>query len=125
MPSFIPRSCNADSGRHSQQETHMGRLPSMSSFDAETDGRLRAAAFAYLDGLAAKGQPLVRQDDLTPFSFDGSPLRLMATQQGIWKPRQLQAALSFRTVFAPDPSQRPYDDEAGARWVSPLQVAGR
>ena len=85
----------------------------MSAFDAETDGRLRAAAFAYLDGLAAKGQPLVRQDDLTPFSFDGSPLRLMATQQGIWKPRQLQAALSFRTVFAPDPSQRPYDDEAG------------
>ena len=37
----------------------------------------------------------------------------MATQQGIWKPRQLQAALSFRTVFASDPSQRPYDDEAG------------
>ena len=85
----------------------------MPAFDAETDGRLRAAAFAYLDALAAKGQPLVRQDDLTPFSFDGAPLRLMATQQGIWKPRQLQAALSFRTVFAPDPSQRPYDDEAG------------
>ena len=85
----------------------------MAAFDAETDGRLRAAAFAYLDGLAAKGQPLVRQDDLAPFSFDGTPLRLMATQQGIWKPRQLQAALSFRTVFASDPSKRPYDDEAG------------
>ena len=55
----------------------------------------------------------MRQDDLTPFSFEGSPLRLMATQQGIWKPRRLQAALSFRTVFASDPSQRPYDDEVG------------
>jgi putative restriction endonuclease len=85
----------------------------MPAFVAETDGCLRAAAFAYLDGLAARGQALVRQDDLTPFSFEGSPLRLMATQQGIWKPRQLQAALSFRTVFASDPSQRPYDDEAG------------
>ncbi len=85
----------------------------MPAFDAETDGRLRAAAFAYLDGLATRGQALVRQDDLTPFSFEGSPLRLMATQQGIWKPRRLQAALSFRTVFASDPSQRPYDDEVG------------
>jgi putative restriction endonuclease len=37
----------------------------------------------------------------------------MATQQGIWKPRQLEAALSFRTVYARDPSQRPYDDEQG------------
>src|SRR5580704_8460609 len=85
----------------------------MPAFDAETDGRLRVAAFAYLAGLASNGQPLVRQGDLAPFSFDGSPLRLMATQQGIWKPRQLQAALSFRTVFASDPSQRPYDDEVG------------
>src|ERR1700732_4909113 len=85
----------------------------MPAFDAETDGRLRAAAFAYLDGLAANGQPLVRQDDLTPFSFDGTPLRLMATKQGIWKPRQLTAALSFRTVFTSDPSQRPYDDDPG------------
>ena len=38
----------------------------------------------------------------------------MATQQGIWKPRQLDAALSFRTVYAADPSQRPYDDEEGS-----------
>jgi putative restriction endonuclease len=81
--------------------------------DPESDQRVRAAAFAYLDGLATKGQPLVRQDDLAPFNFDGSPLRLMATQQGIWKPRQLDAALSFRSVYATDPSQRPYDDVAG------------
>ena len=43
----------------------------MPAVDAETDGRLRAASFAFLDKLAAKGQPSVRQDDLTPFSFDG------------------------------------------------------
>ena len=60
-----------------------------------------------------KGQLLVRQEDLTAFSVGGSPLRLLATQQGIWKPRQLKAALCFRTVFARDPSQRPYNDEEG------------
>jgi putative restriction endonuclease len=37
----------------------------------------------------------------------------MATQQGIWKPKQLAAALSFRTVYARDPNHRPYDDEEG------------
>ncbi len=80
---------------------------------AETDRLIRAAAFAFLDGFAAKGQLLVRQEDLAAFSVAGAPLRLMATQQGIWKARQLVAALSFRTVYAPDPSQRPYDDEEG------------
>jgi putative restriction endonuclease len=81
--------------------------------DAETDRLIRSAAFAFLDGLATKGQLLVRQEDLAAFSVGGSSVRLMATQQGIWKPRQLEAALSFRTVYAPDPSQRPYDDEEG------------
>jgi putative restriction endonuclease len=77
------------------------------------DQQVRAAAFAYLEHLADSGKPLVRQEDLTGFTVDGVALRLMATQQGIWKPRQLNAALSFRTVFAPDPAQRPYDDEPG------------
>jgi putative restriction endonuclease len=82
--------------------------------DAESDRQLREAAFAYLNRLAGEGRALVRQEDLAPFSFNGSPVRLMATQQGIWKPRYLDSALSFRTVYAPDPSKRPYDDEAGA-----------
>jgi len=77
------------------------------------DARLRAAAFAYLDGLAERGTPLVRQEDLAGFVFEGQQLRLMATQQGIWKPRWLSSALSFRTVFRPDPSRRPYDDQEG------------
>ena len=85
----------------------------MAVLDPETDQQVRSAAFAYLDGLASRGQPLVRQDDLAAFSFAGSPVRLMATQQGIWKPRQLEAALSFRTVYARDPNQRPYDDAQG------------
>jgi putative restriction endonuclease len=81
--------------------------------DLETEHRIRSAAFAYLDGLAASGTPLVRQADLSAFAFKGQPVRLMATQQGIWKPRSLDAALSFRTVFVSDPAKRPYDDEPG------------
>ncbi len=83
-----------------------------SSADAY-DQRVRSAAFGYLDHLAGSGKPLVRQEDLAGFSVDGVALRLMATQQGIWKPRQLGAALSFRTVFAADPTRRPYDDDPG------------
>jgi putative restriction endonuclease len=51
---------------------------------------------------------------MATFTFEGQSLRLMATQQGIWKPKQLGAALSIRTVYASDPSRRPYDDEMGA-----------
>jgi putative restriction endonuclease len=73
----------------------------------EADQRLRNAAFDYLNKLAAAGTSLVTQRDLAAFTFDGSPVRLMAPQQGIWKPAQLSAALSLRTVYAADPSQAP------------------
>lgn len=80
----------------------------------EFEHRVRAAAFAFLSDLAdRRGTPLVRQEDLAAFTFEGRPFRLMATQTGIWKPRDLDAAISFRTVYAKDPSQRPYDDEEG------------
>jgi len=82
--------------------------------DNSQEALLRAAAFTYLRQLADDGKPLVRQEDLAGFAFNGQPIRLMATQQGIWKPRTLSAALSIRTVFASDPSKRPYDDDPGA-----------
>ena len=79
----------------------------------ESDQRLRAAAFAFLAALSDSGTALITQHDLAAFTFEGSPVRLMATQQGIWKPAGLEAALSFRTVFTADPTKRPYDDEEG------------
>jgi putative restriction endonuclease len=85
----------------------------MADLGLSFDQRLRSAAFSFLDQLASEGKLLIRQEDLLGFSFEGNNIRLMATQQGIWKPRQLTAALSFRTVFTPDPSQRPYDDDPG------------
>jgi putative restriction endonuclease len=85
----------------------------VSNLELSFDQRLRWAAFSFLEQLAQDGKVLVRQDDLSNFSFEGINIRLMATQQGIWKPKQLTAALSFRTVFAGDPSKRPYADDPG------------
>jgi putative restriction endonuclease len=74
---------------------------------AETDARLRAAAFAFLDRRSNYGLTLVGQHELAEFSFEGGSVRLMATQQGIWKPKFLDAALSFRTVYTADPTKAP------------------
>jgi len=80
---------------------------------AETDARLRAAAFAFLDRRSEDGLALVGQHELAEFSFEGQPVRLMATQQGIWKPKFLEAALSFRTVYVADPAKALYADKEG------------
>ena len=79
----------------------------------EFDTYLRAAAFAFLDQLRLHAGDGVRFDDLARFVFDGVRIPLMDRQRGIRKPRQLDAALSLRTVHAPRPDQRPYDDEPG------------
>ncbi|HLI14687.1 MAG TPA: HNH endonuclease [Acidimicrobiales bacterium] len=84
----------------------------MRRFDESVDARLRDAAFSFLRALGPEA--LVSQHDLSAFTFDGVPVRLMAPQQGIWKPRQLDAALSIRTVFAATPAARPYADAIGA-----------
>jgi putative restriction endonuclease len=85
----------------------------VAGFDLGAEQGLRAAAFAFLDQLAERGTPLVRQNDLAGFLFEGRPVRLMATQTGIWWLGGQAAALSFRTVYRNDPSQRPYDDQEG------------
>lgn len=95
----------------------------MSTVDEGSERRLRAAAFAFLDRLAGDGRLLVRQEDLADFSFEGHPVRLMVTQQGIWKPRQLDAAWSFRTVSTSDPSRRPDDDDPGEDGSLAVQMA--
>ena len=50
------------------------------------DDRVRSAAFAYLDRLGA-ADGLVTRAQLESFPFEGRMLRLIAAQQGIWKPR--------------------------------------
>ena len=55
----------------------------------------------------------VRFEDVAPFEFEGHRVSLLDRQRGIRKPAILEAALSFRTVHAPRPDRRPYDDAAG------------
>lgn len=80
----------------------------------ELDEAVRSAAFAFLRTVQLRTGGPVRYDDVKGFEFDGRPMPLMDRQRGIRKPKLLDAALSFRTVHAPDPDQRPYADDMGA-----------
>lgn len=77
------------------------------------DDRLRESAFAHLRAVQLRTGGPVRFDDVAEFHLDGVRIPLMDRQRGIRKPRMLEAALSFRTVHAGRPDQRPYDDSPG------------
>lgn len=77
------------------------------------DERLRSAAFVYLAQLIERSGGPVRRRELEVFTFEGTPVRLLAPQQGIWTPRGLPAALSILTTYAPRPDLRPYRDDPG------------
>ena len=81
---------------------------------SEYDTYLRSAAFAFLDQLALRSPELVRYEDVAQFHFQGTRIPLMDLGRGIRKPRQLEGAISIRTVHAPRPQDRPYADEQGA-----------
>ncbi|WP_447644186.1 HNH endonuclease [Nocardioides zeae] len=74
---------------------------------------IRHAAFAWLDQHRAAGKEIFRQDDTSGLHLAGETVRLMPTQQGIWKPSNLDAALSIRTVYRKAGLARPYDDTVG------------
>jgi putative restriction endonuclease len=83
------------------------------SGQAEFDERLRSSALAFLRVVQLRTGGPVRHEDVARFEFEGERIPLMDRQRGIRKPRMLDAALSFRTVFASRPDQRPYADERG------------
>lgn len=74
---------------------------------------IRQAAFEWLNQQRAAGKEAFTQSDTSGLNLAGETFRLMPTQQGIWKPRNLGAALSFRTVYRPRGTARPYDDAIG------------
>ena len=80
--------------------------------DAEIDERFRAAAFAHLRTLQLRTGGPTRLDEMS-FVFEGESFPLRNRQQGIYKPRILDAALSISTAYAPRPELRPYDDSPG------------
>ncbi|MCX2966279.1 HNH endonuclease [Gordonia aquimaris] len=79
----------------------------------EFDRELRLEAMGWLTRRTQDGLEAIRSDELLEFSFNGSPFRLMDAQRGIRKPRELESALSIRTVYSPDEARRPYADEIG------------
>lgn len=79
----------------------------------ELDEELRSSALIFLRVLQLKTGGPVRFDDVASFEFRGARVPLLDRQRGIRKPRVLRAALSFRTVYAARPDQRPYDDDPG------------
>ncbi len=79
----------------------------------ELDEELRSSALVFLRVVQLRTGSPVRFDDVAGFQFRGTRVPLLDRQRGIRKPRLLRAALSFRTVYAARPDQRPYDDEPG------------
>ena len=81
--------------------------------DAALDMELRLSAFAYLRNLMSQSGGLVRWGELKDgFTFRGQRFPLWV-QQGIYKPKLLDAALSITTTYARSPAHRPYDDHPG------------
>jgi len=74
---------------------------------------VREAALRWLDARTAFGTRVVTQAEVASFPFLGQDVPLLLRQQGICKPRQLDAALSIRTTWTPPGLQPRYADEEG------------
>lgn len=85
---------------------------------------IRQAAFTWLDRQRAAGRETFTQEDTSGLTLAGETVRLMPTQQGIWKPGQLSAALSIRTVYRPEGSDRPYEDAVGTDGFYRYKIRG-
>jgi len=75
---------------------------------------VREAARQWLDERTEFGTKPVTQAEVTSFPFLGEDVPLLMRQQGISKPRQLDAALAIRTTWTPPGKQPPYVDAEGA-----------
>ncbi|NKG19879.1 HNH endonuclease [Paeniglutamicibacter terrestris] len=80
----------------------------------ERDRRLREEAIEWLKFRTDDGAIPLTRAEIRDFSFEGEPFALQATQQGIRKPRQLEAALSIQTVYRTPGQSRPYEDTVGS-----------
>lgn len=103
----------ADAGTLSSLRSTPCRCGAGLTVDPDFDERLRSSAIAFLRAVQLRTGGPIRREDVAGFVLDGERIPLMDTQRGIRKPRMLDAALSFRTVFAARPDQRPYADDRG------------
>lgn len=74
---------------------------------------LRDAAISWLQMRTDGGRESLTRDDLSDFHFANADTRLIAPMQGIWKPGNYHAALSFRTSYTEPGKEPPYEDSTG------------
>jgi putative restriction endonuclease len=75
------------------------------------DWAIRAAAFRQVRRLQETRDQLSSADLSTGFTYDGNRLPLINPQRGIFKPRQMEALLSIRTVYPKAGARVWYDDQ--------------
>ena len=79
------------------------------------DASLRQAAFEHVQRLVVLQGGVLSSDDLAGgFQFHGERIPLVNPQRGIFKPRQMAALLSIRTVFPRRGGRVWYDDQREA-----------
>lgn len=74
------------------------------------DAQVRAAMFAHLERLTAQHPEGLSSADLNTFAVNGRPMKLVV-QPGIWKPAELDSALTIRTTFTAPDQLPPYQDD--------------
>ncbi|WP_138758532.1 HNH endonuclease [Modestobacter altitudinis] len=74
------------------------------------DQQVRTAMFAHLERLTALHPEGVTSADLNTFTVAGRALKLVV-QPGIWKPAELNAALTIRTTYTAPNQLPPYQDD--------------
>jgi putative restriction endonuclease len=79
----------------------------------DVDDRIRAAAFAYLDGLRRQWGEHLSYRLLESFEFEGRRISLIQRMRGIRVISGMPAALSILTTYRARPEERPYDDDEG------------
>jgi putative restriction endonuclease len=75
------------------------------------DWAMRTAAFAQVRRLQEIRNPLTGADLAQGFQFEGQRIPLVNPQRGIFKPRQMEALLSIKTVFPKPGAKVWYDDQ--------------
>jgi putative restriction endonuclease len=78
---------------------------------SSNDWAMRAAAFAQIRRFQIVSDQLTSADLAAGFKFAGERVPLVNPQRGIFKPRQMEALLSIRTVFPRSGAKVWYDDQ--------------
>ena len=77
------------------------------------EAAFRESVFAWLRARELVTELFTRAD-LSTFEYKGRIHRLVGTQTGIWRVKELSAAaISILTAYTPDGGSRPYDDAVG------------